>query len=64
MTPIEWAKLQGFKGYGFMRDGKDEFSFPEKMSNAQRYKQMGNSVAIPLIEEIALLLTKIMGLGN
>ena len=100
MTPDEWAKLQGFKGYGFMKTGErvqlgfvhkerpvhgfkipkpysnhgfqthyqrpslDDFNFPEKMSNAQRYKQMGNSVAIPLIEEIALLLTKIMGLGN
>ena len=61
MTPDEWAKLQGFKGYGFMKDGNDGFSFPKKMSNAQRYKQMGNSVAIPLIEEIALLLTSIIG---
>ena len=60
MTPIEWAKLQGFKGYGFMKDGKDGFSFPDKMSNAQRYKQMGNSVAIPLIEEIGLMLSKLL----
>ena len=60
MTPDEWAKLQGFKGYGFMEDGKDTFSFPDKMSNAQRYKQMGNSVAIPLIEEIGILLSKIL----
>ena len=59
MTPDEWAKLQGFKGYGFMKNGKDSFSFPEKISNAQRYKQMGNSVAIPLIEEFANLLLKI-----
>ena len=61
MTPDEWAKLQGFKGYGFMKNGKDTFSFPDKISNAQRYKQMGNSVAIPLIEEIANLLLRIIG---
>lgn len=61
MTPDEWAKLQGFKGYGFMKNGKDSFSFPEKISNAQRYKQMGNSVAIPLIEEMAKLLAFIIG---
>ena len=96
MTPDEWAKLQGFKGYGFMKTGErvqlgfvhkerpvhgfkipkpysnrgfqthyqrpdlDDFNFPEKMSNAQRYKQMGNSVAIPLIEEIGLLLKNIL----
>ena len=97
MTPDEWAKLQGFKGYGFMKEGEkvhlgflprrhkihgfkvrqsrvnlgfqrqyqrpntDIFNFPKKMSNAQRYKQMGNSVAIPLIEEIAVLLRDILG---
>jgi DNA (cytosine-5)-methyltransferase 1 len=97
MTPDEWAKLQGFKGYGFMKYGDlvklgfshkqrpvygfkipkprsnlgfqtshqrgstDKFNFPKKMSNAQRYKQMGNSVAIPLIEEVALLLSSIIG---
>lgn len=58
MTPNEWAKLQGFKGYAFVENGIDKFSFPDKVSNTQRYKQLGNSVAIPVIEEIASLAIK------
>ena len=53
MTPSEWGKLQGFIGYGFMKNGKDEFSFPEGTTIAQQYKQFGNSVTIPVIEEMA-----------
>ena len=41
-------------GYAFMNEDGDEFSFPEGISNTQKYKQLGNSVAIPVIEEIAL----------
>lgn len=63
MTPIEWARLQGFAGYGFVdANGVDKFSFPEKMSNAQRYKQMGNSVTIPVIEEMALFMKSCLAL--
>lgn len=58
MTPDEWAYLQGFKGYAFMEDGEDKFSFPEKMSNAQKFKQLGNSVSIPVIEEMAKFMKK------
>lgn len=53
MTPREWGKLQGFINYGFMKDGKDHFSFPPKISKVQQYKQFGNSVTIPVIEEMA-----------
>ncbi|OON97980.1 MAG: DNA (cytosine-5-)-methyltransferase [Epulopiscium sp. Nele67-Bin005] len=53
MKPCEWGKLQGFIGYAFMKDGKEGFSFPTNISNSQQYKQFGNSVAIPVIEEIA-----------
>ncbi|MDR0911151.1 MAG: DNA (cytosine-5-)-methyltransferase [Methanobrevibacter sp.] len=53
MKPEEWAKLQGFLGYGFIENNEDKFSFPEDVSNTQKYKQLGNSVAIPVIEEIA-----------
>ncbi|MDR0912041.1 MAG: DNA (cytosine-5-)-methyltransferase [Methanobrevibacter sp.] len=53
MKPEEWAKLQGFLGYGFIGNKEDKFSFPENISNTQKYKQLGNSVAIPVIEEIA-----------
>ena len=42
MTPREWARLQGFP---------DEFVIP--VSDAQAYKQFGNSVAVPAIQEMA-----------
>lgn len=54
MTPTEWGRLQGFIGYGFVdEDGVDHFSFPEGTPRAQQYKQFGNSVTIPVIEELA-----------
>jgi DNA (cytosine-5)-methyltransferase 1 len=54
MTPAEWGKLQGFINYGFLReDGTDDFSFPEGMPDLQKYKQFGNSVTIPAVEEMA-----------
>lgn len=55
MTPVEWGRLQGFIGYGFVDPitGNDEFSFPPNMPEGQRYKQFGNSVSIPVIETMA-----------
>jgi len=54
MTPREWGKLQGFVNYGFVdENGKDRFSFPQTVSKVQQYKQFGNSVSIPVIEEMA-----------
>lgn len=54
MTPTEWGKLQGFVNYGFMNEHKEDmFSFPPDMPDVQRYKQFGNSVTIPVIEEMA-----------
>lgn len=54
MTPTEWGKLQGFINYAFINsDGDDLFSFPEQVPDAQKYKQFGNSVTIPAIEEMA-----------
>lgn len=55
MKPSEWGKLQGFIGYAFVNEvtGEDEFSFPAGVSNAQRYKQFGNAVSIPVIEVLA-----------
>lgn len=65
MTPNEWAKLQGFKGWAFVdENGVDHFSFPEKMSDTQRYKQMGNSVAIPVINELAKYVIRMLGKLN
>lgn len=54
MTPTEWGRLQGFIGYGFINeDGVERFSFPEGIPVSQQYKQFGNSVSIPVIEEMA-----------
>ena len=55
MTPTEWGKLQGFINYAFLdEDGGEGFSFPEGISDTQQYKQFGNSVTIPAVEEIAI----------
>lgn len=57
MTPVEWGRLQGFIGYAFLdANGNEGFSFPERMSNQQKFKQLGNSVSIPLVEEMALFI--------
>ena len=54
MTPSEWGKLQGFLGYAFLdEEGEERFHFPEGMVRTQQYKQFGNSVTIPVIEEMA-----------
>lgn len=59
MTPREWGKLQGFIGYAFLdEDGNDKFDFPPGISDTQKYKQFGNSVTIPVIEEIAYEIAK------
>jgi len=42
LTPREWARLQGFD---------DSFVIP--VSDTQAYRQFGNSVAIPMIAEVA-----------
>jgi DNA (cytosine-5)-methyltransferase 1 len=42
MTPREWARLQGFP---------DSFIIP--VSDAQAYKQFGNSVAVPAVNATA-----------
>lgn len=45
MTPREWARLQGFP---------DSYKIP--VSDAQAYKQFGNSVSVPVINAIAKLI--------
>lgn len=59
MTPIEWGRLQGFIGYGFLdADGKEGFSFPDGITDGQMYKQFGNSVSIPVIKCMAEFMLK------
>jgi DNA (cytosine-5)-methyltransferase 1 len=47
MTPREWARLQGFP---------DSFRIP--VSDAQAYKQFGNSVAVPAVNATAKSILK------
>lgn len=47
MTAREWARLQGFP---------DTYQFPVSMT--KQYKQLGNSVAVPVIRAIALQMKK------
>lgn len=59
MTPSEWGKLQGFINYAFVNEaGEDRFSFPDGIPDVQKYKQFGNSVTIPVIEEMAHFVLK------
>jgi DNA (cytosine-5)-methyltransferase 1 len=51
MTPREWARLQGFP---------DRFVIP--VSDAQAYKQFGNSVAVPVIAAVGKQIMKALGI--
>ena len=53
LTPRECARLQGFT---------DDFIIP--VSNAQSYKQFGNSVCIPVIEAVAIAMLDYLGEYN
>lgn len=55
MTPREWGKLQGFINYAFVdkKTGEDLFAFPEGLADGPKYKQFGNAVTIPAVEEMA-----------
>ena len=44
LTPRECARLQGFK---------DSFKLPYNLAKSALYKQIGNSVSVPVIEKIA-----------
>jgi DNA (cytosine-5)-methyltransferase 1 len=43
MTPLEWERLQGFPD-----------NWTQGVADVHRYKQLGNSVAVPVIEAISL----------
>ncbi len=51
LTPRECARLQGFP---------DSFVFPKELPNSALYKQMGNSVTVPVIEKIAKNILEIL----
>lgn len=47
MTPIEWERLQGFPD-----------NWTEGVADVHRYKQLGNSVAVPVVQAIAINIIK------
>ena len=49
MTPREWARLQGFP---------DDFRL--ELADTHLYKQLGNSVTVNVIEEIAKEIRKVL----
>ncbi len=53
MTPREWARLQGFPD-----------TFKIVVSDAQAYKQFGNSVAVPAIEKTATVILERLKVNN
>lgn len=53
LTPRECARLQGFP---------EDFIIP--VSNAQSYKQFGNSVCVPVIEAVAISMLEYLGEYN
>lgn len=54
LTPAECARLQGFP---------EPWQHPV-VSDTQAYRQFGNAVAVPLIEEVAKQMTKCLALSN
>ena len=52
MTPREWARLQGFP---------DNYTLP--LADVHLYKQLGNSVTVPVIKAIALKIREILENG-
>lgn len=62
MTPMEWGKLQGFVNYAFInkKTGEDTFTFPSEVSDTQQYKLFGNSVTIPVIEQMASIILELL----
>ncbi len=51
LTPRECARLMGFD-----RVGREPHIIPETMSDTQAYRQFGNSVVVPVVEEIAKIM--------
>ena len=51
LTPYECLKLQGFP---------DTFKFPKGTSMKKAYKQVGNSVCVPVVRRIAEQIKKVM----
>ena len=53
LTPEECVRFQGFP---------DSFTFPDNISDTQRYKQSGNSVVVPVVKRIADEMVRVLDL--
>lgn len=53
LTPTECLRLQGFP---------DWYTLPDDMADSRKYKQIGNSVSVPVIEKIAQSMLKALSL--
>lgn len=51
LTPRECARLMGFD-----QPGRPQHIIPQSMSDTQAYRQFGNSVVVPIVEELARLI--------
>ena len=51
LTPKECVRFQGFP---------ESFKFPHKMALSHRYKQAGNSVAVPVVKKIANEIVRVL----
>lgn len=53
MTPREWARLQGFP---------EDYKLP--LADVHLYKQLGNTVTVPVIEAIAIKIKEVLDCGQ
>lgn len=51
LTPRECARIQGFP---------DSFKLPDDLADSKLYKQIGNSVSVPVVERIATEIQKVL----
>lgn len=59
LTPLECSRLMGFpKDFRIMFDWRNSVEQP--VSDTQAYRQFGNSVAVPLVTDVARLIVKKM----
>ena len=57
LTPLECCRLMGFpKKYQKYFDRTSKY--PQPVSDTQAYRQFGNSVVVPVVQEIARLMVK------
>ena len=52
LTPTECERLQGFSWIN--KDGSWNDGWTDGQSNTQRYKQLGNAISVPVVEEMFL----------